>query len=155
MASIPLKPVSMQPSADASAARPAKGRAGDTPFSAILEQQSGKPAMTTSEELATYESISAVTTAMLDAARTRDWQRLVALEQDAQALVGQLSDAAPLPSPDDATRSRKIELIQKVLSDDAAIRDITEPWLREVGDMLRSNRRESALRQSYGDPMRN
>jgi flagellar protein FliT len=102
--------------------------------------------------LEVYDQLSQVTGSMLSAARAADWDRLISLEQDCSALVARLSSLerdAPLPEP---LRSRKASLIRKVLGDDAAIRDITEPWLAQLGEMLGTHRRSRRLLDSYGPP---
>jgi flagellar protein FliT len=58
----------------------------------------------------------------------------------------------PLPQ---SVRTLKAKLIRKVLADDAAIRDITQPWLMRLGDMLGANRRERDLLNAYGPPQPN
>ena len=103
--------------------------------------------------LETYDRLSNTTAHMLSAAQAGDWQRLVNLEKDCSELVARLShlenDDEPLP---DGLRVRKAAMIRKVLADDAAIRDITEPWLARLGTMLGANRREQQLLRSYGPP---
>jgi hypothetical protein len=41
-------------------------------------------------------------------------------------------------------------MIRKVLADDAAIRNITEPWLQQLGSMLGANRHSQRLLRTYG-----
>lgn len=111
--------------------------------------------MTSTDEIVAYESLCTVTGRMLEAARARDWERLCTLERDMSGLVHALSvaDAAAAgkrANTDESTRMRKMTLIRQVLADDAAIRDLTEPWLREIGNLLRSNRANRSLSAAYG-----
>ena len=106
----------------------------------------------TQQLLETYDRLSNTTAHMLSAAQTGDWERLVSLERDCSDLVAHLSrleNDDPLP---EGLRVRKVAMIRKVLADDAAIRDITEPWLARLGTMLGANRREQLLLRSYGPP---
>jgi flagellar protein FliT len=106
----------------------------------------------TEQLLTTYDRLSATTGFMLSAAQAGDWERLVSLEKDCSALVARLSaleNDDPLP---ERLRTRKAALLRKVLADDAAIRDITEPWLARLGSMLGANRCERQLLKSYGPP---
>jgi flagellar protein FliT len=106
----------------------------------------------TEQLLDTYDRLSHTTANMLSAARDGDWQRLADLEKDCSSLVACLSNLEkddPLPEP---LRARKVAMIRSVLADDAAIRDITEPWLARLGTMLGTNRREQLLLKSYGPP---
>lgn len=102
--------------------------------------------------LSTYDCLSATTGHMLSAARCGDWERLVGLEQDCADIVARLSALEtedPLPA---GIRDRKAALLRKVLADDAAIRDITEPQLKRLERMLDSNRSEQRLLRAYGPP---
>ncbi len=100
--------------------------------------------------LSAYDNLSATTGRMLTAAQSGDWERLVSLEQDCASLVSRLSSLEtedPLPS---VLRDRKAALIRKVLADDAAIRDITEPYMKRLENMLGANRCEQRLLGTYG-----
>jgi len=105
--------------------------------------------------LNTYDSLSATTGHMLSAARSGDWDRLVCLERDCADIVARLSaleNEDPLPV---GIRDRKAALLRKVLADDAAIRDITQPYLKRLEAMLGANRSEQRLLNAYGPtPMR-
>ena len=109
----------------------------------------------TEQLLTTYDRLSHTTGFMLSAAQAGDWERLVSLEKDCSELVARLSALEsddPLP---EGLRERKATLLRKVLADDAAIRDITEPWLARLGAMLGANRCERKLLNSYGPPRSN
>jgi len=109
----------------------------------------------TEQLLTTYDRLSNTTGSMLSAAQAGDWERLVCLEKDCSKLVARLSALEsddPLP---EGLRARKAALLRKVLADDAAIRDITEPWLVRLGAMLGANRSERRLLNSYGPPRSN
>lgn len=102
--------------------------------------------------LSAYDSLSATTGRMLAAARREDWDRLVSLEKDCADIVARLSALEtedPLPA---ALRDRKAALLRKVLADDAAIRDITQPYLKRLEAMLGTNRSEQRLLNAYGPP---
>jgi flagellar protein FliT len=105
--------------------------------------------------LLTYDQLSNTTGFMLSAAQAGDWQRLASLEKDCSKLVARLSALEtdePLP---EGLAARKAALLRKVLADDAAIRDITEPWLARLGAMLGANSCERRLLSSYGPPRPN
>ena len=104
----------------------------------------------TEQLLRTYDQLSTTTAHMLSAAQASDWQRLVVLDKDCSDLVALLSRLENDDSLPAELRVRKAGMIRKVLADDAAIRDITEPWLARLGTMLGANRREQQLLKSYG-----
>ena len=102
--------------------------------------------------IAAYDRLSRTTGCMLNAAQRNDWERLVELEKDCAGLVAQLSELESDEGLPRGMRVHKQTLIRKVLADDAAIRNITEPWLQQLGTMLGSNRSEQRLLKTYGPP---
>jgi len=108
--------------------------------------------MTSRDVIQTYEAILDVTARMLDAARNSDWDLLVEREQECRMLVERLVAARAKVDLDDDARKRKAEIIRKVLSDDAAIRDLTQPWLARLQHMMTSTGRERQLHAAYGRP---
>lgn len=100
--------------------------------------------------LSTYECLARTTGNMLSAAQRGDWDKLIGLEKQCADLVARMSELEtddPLP---EALRDHKAQLIRKVLADDAAIRNITEPWLQQLGSMLGANRHSQRLLRTYG-----
>lgn len=82
-----------------------------------------------------YEEMSLLSARMAAAARARDWDNLVELEQGVNALRMAL---LALPDSDAAAAdlARKHNLIQRILEDDAEVRRHTEPWMERVRDFL-------------------
>ena len=100
--------------------------------------------------LQTYGSLAAKSGQMLDAARNGDWERLIELEQDCRAIAATLKRVEHgTAGPDAAYLERKAELIHKVLADDAAIRQFTEPRMTHLATYLGSAQQENRLRQAY------
>lgn len=102
--------------------------------------------------LHTYDCLASTTGHMLEAAKRGDWDRLVELEKRCAELIARmtaLETEDPLPQ---ALRARKAAMIRKVLADDAEIRNITEPWLQQLGAMLNANGKQQRLLQTYGPP---
>ena len=100
-----------------------------------------------------YETMSDVSTRMVEAARANDWDRLTALEQDVARLRDVLAAndprSAPAPlSPEE--RARKVQLIHRILADDAEVRSYTEPWMNCVSKYLGAGARSRNVRQAYG-----
>jgi flagellar protein FliT len=100
--------------------------------------------------LSTYDALSVTTGRMLAAARSGDWDRLISLERDCTSLVARLAALEAEASLPMSLREHKIALIRKLLADDAAIRDITEPYMKRLENMLGANRREQRLLGTYG-----
>jgi len=101
--------------------------------------------------LEVYGSLSERTGHMLEAAKESDWERLVAMEQDCRGLIERLKiiDARAL-NPDPHYVERKVEIIRKVLADDAEIRRHTEPWMEKLQALLGSARQMHKLERTYG-----
>lgn len=84
-----------------------------------------------------YEQIAAASGSMLAAARSRDWERLIAAERDCAASVVRLKSAQECAHPlDPVARRRKVAILRNVLANDAEIRTLTQPWLARLQDLL-------------------
>jgi len=102
------------------------------------------------ELIALYENVAVITDQMLNAARDRDWERLTVLENNCSSTVQRIRDnenPAPLPPE---LKERKIRVIKKILADDREIRDITEPWMAELSELMKSSSTAFKLNQTYG-----
>jgi len=97
-----------------------------------------------------YESLSNLTSQMRTAATEGEWDRLIALEQQCSRHVDRMKSAGEKSLPDEAARQHKIQLIKKILADDAAIRNRTESWMGQLQGIMQSNRQEQRLNKTYG-----
>ncbi len=97
-----------------------------------------------------YENVSQLTGKMLDAARSRDWEALAELESRCASHVNVLRESEGPVLLQGESRIRKVSLIRKILADDRAIRDITEPWMAELSALMASTRTERKLNNAYG-----
>ena len=107
--------------------------------------------MNSAEMIGIYEQILAVTAQMLEAAHAADWDGLIVLERQCRSLVERLkdlrADAHAVLEP--KARKRKAEILRQVLADDAAIRDLTEPWMRNLQHLLKSAGHERRAHAAY------
>ena len=105
---------------------------------------------TSTQPLAYYESISELSHLMLCAARLGDWDALVDAEQSCAALIRKLQSAGDVSAMlDEGQRRRKHEIILKVLDDDAQIRNLTQPWLRQLEVHLGQTRLARNVANAY------
>lgn len=104
--------------------------------------------MDSTQIIATYENMLAVSGQMLAAARSSDWDRLVDLEKHCRALAERLA-AGEAPRLTGQLRQRKVEIIRRMLADDAEIRNLTQPWLAQLQQFLGSAGQERKLRRAY------
>lgn len=100
--------------------------------------------------LSLYESMSTLSAQMAEAAAACDWDRLVALEQDCADLARHLESNGKSVPLSEAERLRKMQLIRRILADDAEVRRHAEPWMEQVRQFLGGGARERSVRRAYG-----
>lgn len=95
-----------------------------------------------------YETLSALTGKMREAAAQGEWDLLSELEEQSAAHVAEMQrlDLAPI---DESTRLRKVALIKKILADDAVIRSQTEQWMAQLQRIMSNARSEDKLQKAY------
>jgi len=106
--------------------------------------------MSASQTIVNYESLSAITNQMREAATRGEWDQLIGLEQQCSRHVATMKPADAVATLDESSRQRKIQLIKKILADDAEIRNHTEVWMGQLQRVMQSNRQEQRLQQAYG-----
>ena len=97
-----------------------------------------------------YQRMADASGRMLDAARQDDWDAVCAVEKECATLIAELSRMGDLAPTDPALRRRKIDLMKRVLADDAEIRLLSQPWLKKLDAMLRSPGIAARLDRAYG-----
>lgn len=106
--------------------------------------------MSPEQMIAAYERILALMNLMHRAAEGREWERLVALEQQCKQVAQSLAEHDRGIPLGETLRQRKLALLRQILAVDAAIRDITEPWLRDLQGLLATSSRKRQLVATYG-----
>lgn len=97
-----------------------------------------------------YEKVAHITADMLIAAQANDWDLLSQLEHDCSNHVSTLREfEGPSELPEEL-KAKKIVIIKKILADDRAIREITEPWMQNLTNLMKSSSTSRKLSQSYG-----
>ncbi|WP_254926759.1 flagellar protein FliT [Janthinobacterium sp. PC23-8] len=87
--------------------------------------------MNSNDVLSMYENIAGLTNQMVVAARSGDWDRLSALEnQCASAASATLVGTVPALAGN--SRLHKLDLLKQILANDRAIGNITEPWMAQL-----------------------
>ena len=103
-------------------------------------------------QLELYEEIRSLSTDMVGAARSSDWERLIELERRVCALREELAASSGQEADVAASMSeldRKHRLIQLILDDDAEVRRHTEPWMEQVRQFLGGHGRRRQMQQAY------
>lgn len=96
-----------------------------------------------------YEFLSSITSQMRVAATHGQWERLVELEKECSRHIEIMKTQDIGISPNVDTQLRKMELIRKILADDAEIRNHTEPWMAQLQRIMHSTGQERRLQQTY------
>jgi flagellar protein FliT len=103
-----------------------------------------------SQAIANYEALSILSGQMRDAAIDGEWDQLIGIEQGCGELVAamKLIDVEANLNKDE--RQYKIQLIDKILADDAEVRTHVQAWMGQLELSMQSNRQEQRLLQAYG-----
>jgi flagellar protein FliT len=97
-----------------------------------------------------YESIRETSHAMLSAARSNDWDALVDAEGRCASLIKRVQAHGDVAAILDANgRKRKQEIILQVLADDAEIRTLTQPWVKQLERWLGDSRKARSVAAAY------
>jgi len=83
-----------------------------------------------------YEAIERASQDMLDAARSGNWDQVVKLEGACALLISQLRHAAAGKQLGSEEAQLKSRIMQRILVNDAEIRNLAEPWLEQLDDLL-------------------
>ncbi|GGD87261.1 MULTISPECIES: flagellar protein FliT [Caballeronia] len=105
---------------------------------------------TTQEYFAHYEAIAALSAQMLVAAREGEWSELKAMQGVYRGLVDQLQETDAGSELDESARARKLDLVKKILADDAAIRDLSSPSLARLSALFTVNSTARVLKKMVG-----
>ncbi|AIO34058.1 flagellar protein FliT [Burkholderia pseudomultivorans] len=98
---------------------------------------------------ARYEALAAVSGRMLRAARGADWSALPGLQDEYLRLVDGLKAAEPSVALDESELGRKLDLIRRILADDAAIRDLASPEVARLSALFEARRSTHVLTDLY------
>ena len=97
-----------------------------------------------------YEEILVLSGRMFEAAQAADWNAVTALQPAYLALVDRLRQLDHDVPFSDAERMRRYQLLDRILTYDARIRDLAMPQLQRLGSLLTSSRRQFDLNAAYG-----
>lgn len=105
--------------------------------------------MNSQEMMSIYENVANITDQMVRAARDSNWELLIKLEatcsEQAQAIKDNI-ETVPLRSGD---RENKIRIIKKILSDDRQIRDLVQPRMKYLSELMCASSSQRKLTRAY------
>lgn len=102
--------------------------------------------------VALYEEVAQITGKMLSAAHQHDWDRLTELEAGCANCVERLKGCAASETLSAEARQQKIALLKTILANDRQIRQLTEPWMQRVSELLGTASVACKLARTYGKP---
>jgi len=83
-----------------------------------------------------YEAIERASQDMLEAARVGNWDHVVKLEGACALLISQLKHAASRQGLGPEESQLKTRIMQRILVNDAEIRQLAEPWLEDLDNLM-------------------
>ena len=90
----------------------------------------------TSSLLNYYKAIERASQDMLEAARHGNWDEVLKLEGACALLISQLKQTASVEPLGQDEAQFKSRIMQRILVNDAEIRQLAEPWLEDLDDLL-------------------
>jgi flagellar protein FliT len=99
--------------------------------------------------LAHYRELAEAYGGMLEAARRGDWDAVTAAELGCRARIEKLRALGEVPL-DAAANQQKFALLQRLLADDAEIRDLALPWMRRLEDLIAGAGQARRVALRYG-----
>ncbi len=83
-----------------------------------------------------YEAIEQASLDMLNAARGGQWDEVVRLESACALLISVLKRSAASETLDTNQARVKSKIMQRILVNDAEVRQLAEPWLEDLDNVL-------------------
>ena len=83
-----------------------------------------------------YEAIEKASQDMLEAARQGNWDRVLKLEGACALLISQLKHSANGQALGADEAKLKSRLMQRILGNDAQVRQLAEPWIDHLDELL-------------------
>ncbi|MDE2430205.1 MAG: flagellar protein FliT [Burkholderiales bacterium] len=106
--------------------------------------------MNSLELISLYKNVATLTNDMLEAARNEDWDKLTQLETTCTSKVQCIRESEiPMDLPVEV-RDEKIRIIKDILAKDREIRDLTEPWMAKLSDLMKNSNTSRKLSRAYG-----
>lgn len=96
-----------------------------------------------------YEQIAAASQNMLAAAQAADWDGLIAAEMACANLINKVSALSKAADISEAGNRRRMQIIHRVLADDAQIRNLVEPRLITLDGFLHGRANGRRVQDAY------
>lgn len=107
-------------------------------------------AMNAAQVIANYELLAALTAQMHAAAEQGGWDQLINLETQRTALLTDMKSMDAAVALDAEAQRRKIQLIEKILADDARTRHHTKIQMSQLELNMQSEHNAQRVNKAYG-----
>lgn len=101
------------------------------------------------ELLLVYENVAAITGQMLSAAQASNWDLLVKLEASCTSQAQVITEHSGQVQLADGERQNKARIIQQILANDRQIRDLVEPRMAKLSEMMRYSTTQTKIARAY------
>lgn len=101
--------------------------------------------------LALYREVERLTGNMLSAAHRADWDKLVELEAGCATCVKALQGCRVPEQLSADAKQQKTELLRRIFANDREIRQLTEPWMKNLAKYLESADKRCEIAKAYGE----
>lgn len=98
------------------------------------------PAYDADTLMSIYERMLALSEVMLTSAREGDWDTVTETEKQVASLAADMAARPSTPPKDEADRQARMALLKRMLANDAAVRDLAQPWMQELSQILKPGR---------------
>ena len=105
-----------------------------------------------SEVVHCYAQLASHLSLMAALARSKDWERLPALEAQCAAVVERLKDIAPVETLDPAQLDEAHRLLQRIRADQDEVCNLVKPQLDRLVATMGRLQRQDELDKAYGLP---
>ncbi|MDR5172601.1 flagellar protein FliT [Methylobacillus flagellatus] len=105
--------------------------------------------MSTQQTLSLYAAVADITDQMLAAAKQHDWEKLAVLEAECAARIKRADEDKcdePLREPE---QKIKFSHLKRILDSDREIRNIIDPWMVRLSDILTNNAANRQMFDTY------
>ncbi len=99
--------------------------------------------------LSHYEAVASASADMLAAAQRQDWDALVSAERRCAGIISLIKAGGGEARLDAASQRRKAEIIRRVLAEDAEIRRLIDPRMRELERLLTGAATRQRVNNAY------
>jgi flagellar protein FliT len=86
---------------------------------------------------------------MVRAAEKGDWDQVAGMESTCKPIIEQIRNTSIEERLSDDQRRQKIQVIKQILRDDARLRELANPWMTQLQEVLQQTRKGRDAIQAY------